>query len=745
MNTNGKTKKTRISQGVLFVQRHPALIWLGIIGCFLIVPDSSVKAGFWDTLTTPTAWLNALIYPFFLFFSWIVNLAAGIFVWVVDATTFTKLMNAGAIYEVWIVVRDFLNIFFILVLLFSAFATIFQLDKYEYKKTIPTLVIMALLVNFSFPIARFVIDLANVPLYFFAQNVFGTSGFNEITSGILSGTKMQNILIPGVDSKALVDFQTTHLLAATICMFLFGISFLVLAVLMLVRMIALAILVMFSPIGFVGMITPALSSFAKGWWDKLFKWAFYGPIAVMFVLVAVVVMKTAGSSIYPTSGAGGVFQSTGNSVNDNMVSAVAFFAIPIVLFWIAITSTEKYSNDISGLGIKWGSNLGRWGARNLTGYNWGMRRYQAYSAERKRRADAKLADSWFGARLGRLVNSGLDNIRSGVSWGPVGRGGADAARNRLSQEDKRLADEAGKKRGMSDLSDEELRDIVKGGSRAEKAAALIQLAGSSATRDELDDVRKTFGVDSQVTRAFEAKMRAFDPVAVFTDKEGKLNQGRLESFVRSGQIDWKKISDKSLTPELLQYAFKAKTISNKDLDELRSKGGAYVSQIKVGLLGAIQKIDDEIKRGEIKGVDSAGHEVTATNWDNLKDFDVLRNMQMAHLAQTGEFHSAVDTNDSTKALLFQRGDGDSLKRLKRSTIDANLGLMGDNIRGKYVEIISKMAETGDDGLANAKEIKDYIQMSAKTGMTGPRGGGIPVSENLKRLDGLNNDHRIRYI
>ena len=376
MNKNGKTKKTSISQGVLFLQRHPALFLFGVVGCFLIVPNSSsvMAASWWDTLTTPTAWLNALIYPFFLFFSWIVNLAAGIFVWVVDATTFTKLMNAGAIYEVWIVVRDFLNIFFILVLLFSAFATIFQLDKYEYKKTIPTLVIMALLVNFSFPIARFVIDLANVPLYFFAQNVFGTSGFNEITSGILSGTKMQNILIPGIDAKSLVDFQTTHLLAATICMFLFGISFLVLAILMLVRMIALAILVMFSPIGFVGMITPALSSFAKGWWDKLFKWAFYGPIAVMFVLVAVVVMKTAGSSIYPTSGAGGVFQSTGNSVNDNMVSAVAFFAIPIVLFWIAITSTEKYSNDISGLGIKWGSNLGRKagnlvrrGAWNVTG------------------------------------------------------------------------------------------------------------------------------------------------------------------------------------------------------------------------------------------------------------------------------------------------------------------------------------------------------------------------------------------
>ncbi|MGB2791109.1 MAG: hypothetical protein WBC29_00980 [Candidatus Moraniibacteriota bacterium] len=378
MNKSSKTKKTLSFRASLLIKSHSTLLFAMFAGCFLLLPNlHGVHAGFWDTITTPSAWINALIYPFFLFFSWIVNLAAGIFVWVIDAATFTKLMNAGAIYEVWLIVRDFLNIFFILVLLFSAFATIFQLDRYEYKKTIPMLVIMALLVNFSFPIARFVIDLANVPMYFFSQNIFGVDGPNEITSGILSGTKMQNILIPGIDDKSLTAFSTTHLLAATICMFLFGISFLVLSVLMLVRMIALAILVMFSPIGFVGMITPALQGFAKGWWDKLFKWAFYGPIAVMFVLVSVIVMKSAGDSIYPTAGAGGVFQSTGNSVNDNMISAVAFFTIPIVLFWIAITSAEKYSNDMSGMSVKFGSQLGRKAGGWVRKGAWGTTKWAA--------------------------------------------------------------------------------------------------------------------------------------------------------------------------------------------------------------------------------------------------------------------------------------------------------------------------------------------------------------------------------
>lgn len=643
MNTNGKTKKTSISQGVLFAQKHPALIWLGIIGCFLIVPDSSVKAGFWDTLTTPTAWLNALIYPFFLFFSWIVNLAAGIFVWVVDATTFTKLMNAGAIYEVWIVVRDFLNIFFILVLLFSAFATIFQLDKYEYKKTIPTLVIMALLVNFSFPIARFVIDLANVPLYFFAQNVFGTSGFNEITSGILSGTKMQNILIPGVDSKALVDFQTTHLLAATICMFLFGISFLVLAVLMLVRMIALAILVMFSPIGFVGMITPALSSFAKGWWDKLFKWAFYGPIAVMFVLVAVVVMKTAGSSIYPTSGAGGVFQSTGNSVNDNMVSAVAFFAIPIVLFWIAITSTEKYSNDISGLGIKWGSNLGRKagnlvrrGAWNVTGgaaigltkYGWKQSGVpggvKAWWNERT---------GWFSPKASERWREEAEAKRRALLPG----GDKDAALKALERKRVNERVEENKKANKPyEILQEEMNKGVKSGASAadrEKAAAAALTMADKEMFESSEDFKSALesvsgdmdSVTKVIRKAPKEMLRSSDDLTKALEAVSKAT-GNLrpaaQAQIKNQLID--KVGSGALAKTGADYERMITALGDSDLEK--------VLQSKMGKEGRLKAVLEY----KVKGSSSDAEKFTAYN-DILKDFDASDLGKQAGLMDVDDF------------------------------------------------------------------------------------------------------------
>ena len=727
MNTNGKTKKISISQGVLFVQRHPALIFLLLIGCFFVVPSVSFAATESNIIVQGAIYL---LYYVYLFCSYLVSLAATLFLWTIDTGVFSGLLNNGAVYEVWVVVRDFLNIFFILVLLFAAFATIFQLDRYEYKKTLPMLVLMALLVNFSFPVSRVVIDLANVPMYFFAQNVFATTDINIVQS-VLGGSQIQKIILPNITSAsdAASNASFPQMLAGVICMFLFGASFLVLAVLMLVRIIALTILVMFSPIGFVGMITPALQSFAKGWWDKLFKWAFYGPIAVMFVLVAIIVMKV-GSNV---QSAHAMKNLTGDQGLSTFISNMAFFTIPIVLFWIAITSTEKYSNDISGLGIKWGSNLGRWMGRK----GWHMPityplKQTGISGGMKQAWQDRMAALGFGK----------DALASRErKW--AARVGGDAARTRLDQENKKLVDEASKKKNMVDLSPDELKNIVASGTKHEKVAALTELAGRGlASAGDLNDVRKLFGVDSQVTRTFEAKMRAFDPVSVFTDINGKLNEKRLESFAGSGQVDWKKISDKSLTPELLQYAFKAKTISNKDLDELRSKGTEYTNAIKKNLDVAIESIDKE----------------NGGKWDLTND--IQRSIQSAYLAQTGKFHATIErTPDSSfmktdasgvtsvasraeaKGDLLARADVNTLKRMDKSFIDSspagiqNMTVLVEKMSaGKYAEIITEMEKSGVAQAAVAKDINDY--MRSLTGATG----------NAARLkDIADKDHRLAHL
>ena len=148
----------------------------------------------------------------------------------------------------WKFVRDFINIFFILGLLFIAFAFVFQIDSYANSKTIIKLILAALLVNFSFPIARVIIDFANVPMYFFLQMILGDGGDASTTlASSLGASNLEGILLPqGSDSKL------KSLLVAIIFLFIFNITLLVLAFQFLIRVIALVILLVLSPIGFIG-------------------------------------------------------------------------------------------------------------------------------------------------------------------------------------------------------------------------------------------------------------------------------------------------------------------------------------------------------------------------------------------------------------------------------------------------------------------------------------------------------------
>ncbi|MEK7559717.1 MAG: hypothetical protein AAB522_00230 [Patescibacteria group bacterium] len=67
-----------------------------------------------------------------------------------------------AVTSAWQLVRDFVNIWFILIFLFIAIATILRLQNYQAKKLLPMLIGIALIVNFSMPITGVIIDVSNI-------------------------------------------------------------------------------------------------------------------------------------------------------------------------------------------------------------------------------------------------------------------------------------------------------------------------------------------------------------------------------------------------------------------------------------------------------------------------------------------------------------------------------------------------------------------------------------------------------
>lgn len=270
---------------------------------------------------------------------WLFAIAATLFSWVIDPANISGnsgMLNKQAVKDVWIMVRDLLNMTFILILLFAAFCTIFQVDKWNLKKVWLGILINALLVNFSYPIARFFIDVSNVAFYYFVNNLF-TSSTGAAVSGdaILASwgaaSKMGDILTPA----GYANYDVAYLIAMIVFVFIMGMTLLIIAALFIVRLVALTMLVMFSPVGFVGYIFPATSSFADKWWKQLFSYSFFAPIMIFVMAIAIRVTEAMGRENFK-SFMNHASANVAQGKDANWISSAAFFAIPIIILWTGI-------------------------------------------------------------------------------------------------------------------------------------------------------------------------------------------------------------------------------------------------------------------------------------------------------------------------------------------------------------------------------------------------------------------------
>lgn len=278
--------------------------------------------------------------PILQLVSWILNLAVLLFAWIIDPKTLMFIIDNDSVRDTWKIVRDICNIAFILILIFSAFATIFQVDKYNYKKILLWLIIMALLVNFSYPIARFIIDASNSLMYSVLNMEF--SGYADKGGEIFTKTPAFGSL------RAIVTSESTgiaELVASIVFIFILALTILALSLILIIRTLALAIIVIFSPIGFVGTIIGK----DGGWWGHLFKYAMAGPIIAFVLFISINLMESV-KDIELTS-AGKMYSPD----NMPMVANMANFAIPIIILWFGMAMAVK---GIEGAGTILGKAQG---------------------------------------------------------------------------------------------------------------------------------------------------------------------------------------------------------------------------------------------------------------------------------------------------------------------------------------------------------------------------------------------------
>lgn len=134
-------------------------------------------------------------------FKWPFDLAEVLFSWAIktNLSFFDKQNPGGLVVGIGFpLVLSVANMFFVLILLWVAIATIFDFEQFTARQLLPKIIIAALLINFSLPIGKVFINLSNGIAQVFYSNML-TLGNNSIRGAI---TKMFNA---GAVYKNLVD------------------------------------------------------------------------------------------------------------------------------------------------------------------------------------------------------------------------------------------------------------------------------------------------------------------------------------------------------------------------------------------------------------------------------------------------------------------------------------------------------------------------------------------------------------
>lgn len=198
------------------------------------------------------------------------------------------------IYPGWLILRNIANIFFIVALLVVGLRILFQQSASSTARGfIVRLIIMALLVNFSLVIAQGVVGIADTVQ---AQFLPKDSRVIEALGAKLMVEPLKNFrqeVNNSVDGGGFTENQSELSLADTIkpliLLFLslasFA-SFVAVAGFLLVRLVALWVLYMTSPIAYVGYVMDETKGYASKWWKEFIKYVMITPVLAFFLNIA---------------------------------------------------------------------------------------------------------------------------------------------------------------------------------------------------------------------------------------------------------------------------------------------------------------------------------------------------------------------------------------------------------------------------------------------------------------------------
>jgi hypothetical protein len=204
--------------------------------------------------------------------------------------------------SMWVIVRDIFNLTFIFGLVFIGLKMIFGSDSNS-RKMLISLILAALLVNFSLFITKFVVDFSNIAavqlVNTFPKGADGEADISASFMAIMGAPTLFEGKAAMFDSMKggagfMYIFGTLMVLLVMTFVFLAG------AILLIIRFAVLNIYMLLSPIMFIGMVFPQAAGTAKEFWSGFMGKAFFAPAYILMLYLSYKILAgftlTGGSS-----------------------------------------------------------------------------------------------------------------------------------------------------------------------------------------------------------------------------------------------------------------------------------------------------------------------------------------------------------------------------------------------------------------------------------------------------------------
>lgn len=495
---------SHISTGIFFITLITA-------GLFIAIPHTTYAQAHYSYTEAANELggaVSALASPLDTMMNWLATKFANFLIWIsgsflwlggklLDASIqfnvcdSKTLMGTAAVSQGWLIARNIANFFFIFILLYIAISIILNIGESQ-KKLVVWVVIIALIINFSAVFTRFVIDVSNVFAYQFYSSIVGgedpctteTSNASGITANYMTALNLQSYAVEESSDKSL--YQGTTGTAGTmvagimtaIFIMVTAWSFIVAAILMIIRSAVLMILIVLSPIAFIGCILPQTKKVMSQWWGALASQAFFAPVYLFFAYV----------SLTLTKGTVALFQQeTFASGTEQLFKIFMQYSLFIAIIVFGLVQAKKMSSAGAGAvqgrvlkSLDWmrGQATGAVG-RNTVGR---VGRMIADSDKVKRGA------SGAGGVMGKVMGIPLKNAGNAMAGGKYGGGKSydDIVKKQIERAKgvKNPIDRARILGGMSITARKEYFDSLSDREKAETLEAAKNIGGLAGARAE---------------------------------------------------------------------------------------------------------------------------------------------------------------------------------------------------------------------------------------------------------------------